>query len=457
VDYKWRDSRADLNGDGVVNFGDFAMFAGQWQPGPTAGDISFDGDPNNLEGNVSIRISGLSNKITQGFICVDGEVKGSINYMMGTEEANNCILLDTQELSNGQHSIKAVTIDTNGLITSSPTISVDTNNTLYYVTKGIYFEPNDGYHLYAMSDSPNNFRVQLIGWDGNNVWTSGNSVGGLNMAVPSDVLTRQLYDVVIEIEASEPPAWVTVHEWPIKNRRRGPGPYDVAIFLPNGKFKNGTATADCMKEAVWALVDWCELRNFNYIILYKGECTWNNFKEVLSYSSLKYVYMVAHGDNVFPPDPNYTHRVNRLWFVVSGAGTTDVEYVFSYRGGLPLGMDLSPRGHSMDELELYNWNYIRLVYMTVCNLGASDEMARKWLHYIEDVAPVGQLFCGWDGKPQGLDRYWQKWDYDFWHHFGQGGVTASDAFKHAKSNNWAISLLFRMIGSIQSQQVTFDH
>jgi hypothetical protein len=381
--------------------------------------------------------------------------------MMGPEEANNCVLLDTKKLSNGQHSIKVATVDINGLITMSEAFTVDTNNELYYVTKSLYFEPNDGYPVYAMSDTNSNFRVRLARWDGNTIWTSEASSGGLNVTVPSSVLTGQIYNVVLEIDTNEPPTWRILCEEPSKSRRRRPGPYIVAIFLPNGSFPNGEITSDCRWQAVDELIRYCEERHFNYIILYREECTWEGFKAVLSQPTIRYVYMVGHGGNRVPTDPNYPNPVHRLWFVVSGTGDkgiNDTEPVFSSRGGLPLGWDVNPRGHSMEELGLYDSDYIRLVYMTVCNQGESHEMSRKWIHYLGDVAPIGQLFCGWDGIPQGYDRDWQQWDYDFWHVFGQGNPkTALDAYNHAYRENpwgWWLSPQFSMLGY---KQVTFDH
>jgi hypothetical protein len=434
---------SDLDDNKIIDFRDFAILADGWEtiydindleimaeewlwaagPHPPIA-INISGDPNNLTGKVPISINGKSSYTTQGFIYVDGALKGYINYMTGLEEANNCALLDTKKLDNGRHSVKVATNDSNGLITLSQVITVDTNNDLYYVNKADYFEPNKGYHIYAMSDINSNFRVHLVGWDGNTIWTSDDSSDGLNLTVPSSVLTGQLYNIVLEAENGIAMDSESDEGDPIKNRRRKPGPYKVAIFLPNGVTDSGVFTSNSRMRAVAELMRWCEQRNMNYIILYGGECTWENFASVLSQSTVNYVYMVAHGSDRLGIKPNI---VNRLNFVVSspGFGYWGTETVVSYKGGLPGNMDSDPCVHSMESLGLNETMQIRCVYMTVCRQGVSDEMARQWLDWSMGT-PLNQLFCGWEGCPSATDPDWQDWDYQFWHRWCSGEELVSE-------------------------------
>jgi hypothetical protein len=376
--------------------------------------VNITSDPNNLTSDVPIRINGLPNNITKGFIYVDGELNEYIDYMMLPEEANNCTFLDTKKISNGQHNIKVATVDINGLITMSEATTVDVNNELYYVTKGLYFEPNDGYPVYAMSDTNSNFRVRLARWDGNTIWTSDASSGGLNVTVPSSVLTGQIYKIVLEIDTNEPSSWRTLCEEPSKSRRRRPGPYKVAIFLPNGRLRDShLPTSDSRWRAVEELIRWCEEKDMKYVILYRGECTWEGFSSVLSMPSVSYVYHVSIGDYFI----NYgSQTLYRLSFFVSGSLGLGTERVFSHTDGLP--EKVARRSHSMYSLGLHLSSQIRLVYMTVCYQGISTEMAEQWLDW-DWLFPPGQLFCGW--RDEALDNlYWKEWDYDFWHYFGSG-------------------------------------
>jgi hypothetical protein len=50
------------------------------------------------------------------------------NYI--DDKMSEYAMIETQTLSNGYHEIKAVTIDSNGLVTISPKVTVDFNNTL---------------------------------------------------------------------------------------------------------------------------------------------------------------------------------------------------------------------------------------------------------------------------------------------------------------------------------------
>jgi hypothetical protein len=449
VDYRFQDRRFDLNSDGLVDFRDYVMFAEQWKqttdnPNPPI-FVAIYGEPNNLTGMIDFGISGRSSKITKGFIYIDGELKGYTRYSDDSEMASESSSIDTQELGNGQHSIKAVTIDSNGLITLSQTISVNTNNAVYNITKAKDFNQGEDYHIYAMSDSTSNLRVRVLAWDGTDVWTSSVSSGGLNVVVPASILTGPIYNIVIEMEGG---ALLGALSLPFYDIQREIGKYDyptwekiwggivskifpindhykVAIFLPNGLFKyTQTPTADCRIRAVAELTYWCTLKNMKYIILYKGNCTWQNFVTVLSKPSVSYVYMVAHGSNLAEPsDPNSVHR---LFFVVSGPSgdINDTERVYSRKGGLPGDLDTNPSAHSMEKLGLGQSTQIRCVYMTVCYQGESDEMAKQWIKW--DPTPLDQLFCGWKGCAEGYNTDWQDWDYQFWCQWGSGGVLASD-------------------------------
>ena len=478
VDYKFQDRRFDLNGDGFVNFEDFAMFADQWRQitestNPPITVVIY-GDPNNLTGKIDFGISGRSPQITKGFIYLDGELKGYTRYSDDPEMASESSSIDTRILDNSYHDIKAVTIDSNGLITLSQIISVNINNTVYNITKANDFNQGEDYHIYAMSNSINNLRVRVVAWDDTTTWTSSVSSGGLNMAVPSSILTGPIYNIVLEMEeggalgaqpnmiydlasgvkavtANETTrGWEILCDDPIKNRRKKPGPYKVAIFLPNGVFKyTGRPTADCRMRALVELVYWCELKNMNYILLYKEECTWANFVEVLSQRSVSYVYMVAHGSNRVERYANDPNPVHRLFFVVSGLSgdINDTERVFSYKGGLPGDLDANPSAHSMEELGLGQSTQIRCVYMTVCYQGESDEMARRWIMW--GPVPLNQLFCSWKGCAEGYNTDWQDWDFQFWHRWGSGDELASDVFDALFSIHGYIWFQFAPIGWTQ--------
>jgi hypothetical protein len=471
VDYRFQDRRFDFNGDGFVDFKDFVMFTNQWRQTtdnhtpPIA--VTFSGDPNNLTGKIDFGISGRSPQITKGFIYVDGELKGYTKYSDDPEMANEFSSIDTQKTGNGRHNIKAVTIDSNGLIILSQTISVDTNNVVYNITQTNDFNQGEDYHIYAMSNSTSNLRVRVLTWDGTDVWTSSISSGGLNVAVPSSILTGPIYKIVIEMEGG---ALLLAPSLPFYDIQKEIGKYDmtleeiwsvmisnifpindhykVAIFLPNGLFKyTQTPTADCRIRAVMQLTYWCTLKNMKYIILYKGNCTWQNFVTVLSKSSVSYVYMVAHGSNrAEPSDPNSVHR---LFFVVSGP-SDDInvtERVYSYKGGLPGNLDTDPSVHSMEELGLGQSTQIRCVYMTVCYQGESDEMARQWIKW--DPVPLDQLFCGWNGCVEGYNLDWQDWDYQFWCRWGSGDVLASDVINSLFTIHGYIWYHFAPIGWTQ--------
>jgi hypothetical protein len=153
VDYKWRDERADLNGDGVVNFGDFAMFANEWQPGPTAGDISFDGDPNNLSGYVTMSIPDPEPNTYRVFALLDGK----LHREFFIEMESPFVGIHSERFANGPHSIKIASIDIYGSVICSQTNQVIFNNELSSVTMSEFYELDEPYCLYAFGSPEANY------------------------------------------------------------------------------------------------------------------------------------------------------------------------------------------------------------------------------------------------------------------------------------------------------------
>jgi len=169
----------------------------------------------------------------------------------------------------------------------------------------------------------------------------------------------------------------------------------------------------------------CETKGWPYVVLYRGQCNWENFAEVLSHTSVKYVYLVCHsGAYVHPRKPTKVQRTN---FKISSSGWFGCDRVVSYKGGLPGKMETSSRVHSMASLGLGTITQLRLVQVDACEMAKYDDMARRWINFNEAIP--SQLYSGYKTDCKDFAPWWQKWSYDLWNELSDSGTNYWQAFQ----------------------------
>jgi len=433
---------SDFNRDLIVNFADFAVLADGWETSYDMNDlaalagewldvvsahpnisVTVSGDPCNLSGDVTVGVDGIAYATEGGFIYVDGQVTEIIDY---TAEEGYTIL-DSFAFRNGTHEIKAVTVDANGLITLSENTTVNFNNVIHCVAASESFGEGQDYRISGLTASSNDFRVKVVDWaEEATLWTSPALSGQLKVAIPAGVLDGPIFDLQIEENTTvESESWE--ERW-----KRGIGKeyvpgtlYKFGVFLPRGRNHFGRSSSECRKKAVAEIVRVCEGKSWPYVVLYRGECNWGNFSDVLSQTSIKYVYLVCHGGTHVREGQNTVQRTN---FKISSRGWFGCDRVVSYKGGLPGKMETSSRVHSMASLGLGTRTQIRLAQVDGCVQTEYQDMARRWINF--DEQPIlEQLYSGYKSSCKDFHPDWQKWSYDLWNELSESSTTYWDAFQ----------------------------
>ncbi len=430
--------QADYDGNFKVDFKDFAILANGWKSiydvnnlsqmadewlstisGHPAISISVDGDANNLNGEVGISVAGCSYSTSEVHIFMDGQLIGETIY-----ESDDIpgITINTPSYINGSHFLKAVVSDFNGLVTLSENLAVDFNNPVYCLNIDDTYEPNQPFRILGINAAEGNSIVKLSKWwNGEIIWSQQTS-GDLNVIIPGAVLAGQIYDVSVETD------WECIWKRAITAKYNPDKSYKFAIFLPNA-YSFLLNSANCRKDTVAGIVNGCEKMGIEYIILYKDQCTWENFSKVLKKSSVIYAYVVSR---------------------IGLYGTTSQRTSFKISDGIvasylspsePLGGRWDGRSdvHSMASLGLGGTDQLKLVWIDVCRSGrgnfyGANDMAMAWMDLSDDII-LNKLYVGWDyGITTSNDSCYGQWSAFFWGFPDPNngfGVTAAKTYQQA--------------------------
>jgi hypothetical protein len=434
---------ADLNGDWMVNFEDFAILADGWLTDYAISDldimadewlmavdqhppiaVTVSGDPNNLTGDIAVGISGCGSTTARAFVLMDGQYIGEIlNF-----EDERCVGLDSCIYDNGQHTIKVVAADTNSIITVSENATTNFNNKLYYINGGDNFKEGQDYYINAICSSGHNLRVKVADWNDTVIWMSPTLSGNISLAIPESVFSGPIYDVIVEEEGSlemfaggfdgqlnmaiegDGESWESIWARAISKPYVPGNQYKFAIFLPSSGFPS---PSDCRKRTVAEIIRACENKSTPYVVLYKKECTWENFKSVLSKPSVSHAYMVAHGGSRV----GFLGSVKRKYFEL-----TDSSVLSYYDDKLPKKIKESEKWHYMEILGLGTTNQMRIVHIDACSQISEEDndMAAQWIDTsIPEGDFINQLFISWNALIGMDDEDYDMWSRDIWYKLGE--------------------------------------
>jgi len=425
------DEANDLNNDYCVNLKDFAILAQTWYKIQGHPDIRpvISGDVNNLNGSVDVNVVNFGPWAWRGFVLMDGQF---IREIVGFNDADaGVVRLDSREYNNGQHTIKAATVDYSGLVTVSDKVEVNFSNELYCVSKPDSFEEGKDYQISAMFSESNDLRVKLVDWDGTPKWTSSTISGDVNnVTIPHSEFTKQIYDVAVEKYGGA--NWQNIYQQAIGKYFNPKVAYRFAIFLPENKNKRGQDIDD-RKRTVAEIVSTCQAYGKEYVVLYRGQCTWDNFIVVMAKPSIKYAYMSAHG--------NWRYGdIQRTSFLLTGS--TVLSY---WSPGLP---PESGSIHYMEDLGLEGSEQMKIVHIDACYSAKFDDMAWEWMN-CNEVPILGQIYIGWKDLAY-MDDDWDIFSKNIWYGLARGD-NFYWALHYALSQNYDpdIPLAFRYIGDDQ--------
>gem|GEM_PF-3691160 len=252
----------------------------------------------------------------------------------------------------------------------------------------------------------------------------------MDINIPGNVLAGQIYDLSIEQEIgglelldlrlsdsnsldfdllNSDSLWEPVWERAVAARYNPDEPYQFAIILPTAwdYFPYPEDSAKSRKRAVAAIVSSCETMAIPYIILYKDNCTWENFAQVLSKPTVCYVYVVSRGASSLPGE--YVDQ--RTYFKLS-----ERHKVVSYLDiSEPLGggWDNNTKVHSMASLGFGGTDKFKIVWIDVCLNGLYGDMAAAWMEF--DFPTFDKLYISWNSLIQtSNDSDFCSWTTFFW-------------------------------------------
>jgi hypothetical protein len=432
VDDRLFDGRYDLNEDSIVNFEDFAILAGEWQQtaeGNPAISVNVSGDVNNLKGEIGISVGGCPYSTLTTFIFMDGQLMGQTDYQ--ADEGLPGITINTPSYLNGDHLLKAVIVDKDGLITLSGNLAVDFNNPVHCLNLEDTYEPNQPLRLLGFSATESNLQIKLSKWNGDLVWSQQTS-GDLNINIPGNVLAGQIYDVSIEQEIGGVRLMDSGESWESIYRRAVNAEYDpnrsyqFVIILPSAWGWNFPAelyprnSINSRKRAVAAMVNYCDNAGIPYIILYEDNCTWDNFVKVLAKPTVCYAYVASRGASSIY-NTKIQQSVQRTWFKLSnGKVLSHINY----------GEEWDRKTYSMASLGYGGSNKFKFVWIDVCLNGYYNDMANAWIK--DEGQTYGALFVSWWGLIQyDDDSDFCSWTKFFWDDPDGWGVGGSNTYFQA--------------------------
>jgi len=298
----------DLTGNLIVNFKDFAIFANGWQTTYDINDlaeftdewldsisghpqisVAISGDPCNLSGDIEIGINGYGYQTEQAFVLIDGQF---FEEIFGFDDGYG-VELESYAFSNGQHSIKVISIDPNDIITVSPPTIVNFNNDLHYTNMSDNYEQGKDYRIAAIYTGNDNLRVDVVDIEDNVVWSDTFS-GDLNITIPAATFdSNGLYEVSVNETG------VLLEDYKSWKKKVGkkfvPGdanPNTKGLIVCPDRKVTKAKFEKCIKKSIEAF----EQKGIEYIVLYRKNAKYENVAFCLTQLPVKHLYFVGHGN-----------------------------------------------------------------------------------------------------------------------------------------------------------------
>jgi hypothetical protein len=271
---------ADLNEDYIVNFEDFAMFAGQWQTGEAEQyvQIAFVYDAN--IGLAEFGASGYSPDAQRIFLLMDGQYAGEI---FGFREGWP-LGVDVSELSGGEHLIKAVSVDSNGIVSCSNVTAAEFACPLNYCIMPNEYEPNKPLYFSAFNPTGGDVTVNAYS-DMNVVWSQTYSGDGFFGSIPPEITNQYDFDY-INFAPSDGAAISKTSDPETSNSEN----VQALIIVPNLILRlKASGTIQIVQTAF-------ENMGIKYIKLTGFDACYGFINAYAKTSFIKYIYILAHGN-----------------------------------------------------------------------------------------------------------------------------------------------------------------
>lgn len=436
---------SDLNQDLIINFKDFAILANGWQTtydindladlcenwlrqgGPAQNIIpSFDQDPNNLIGDVSVTVNVSDDEIARVYMFVDGE-----KYLQyGDIQENPTAYLETQYFRNGPHAIKIISQDSNNIVYCSEAVDVNFNNPVSSLVMDESFTPAEDFHIMALGNG--NYDISVYDIVNETTSYSGTSTGQINITIPATSFPEEYgaYDFKMAPQGSPGNplfnflirrkfSYEDLHGAGGAGAQAG-GNWVMKMVVSIGDKKLEKAKEKCWRAALRAGVK----KGFapGIIVPADGDDWFEFLGLALTSDYCKIWYHVGHGNykTIWPWNPERT-------FISSPSGK-----IFSY-----LKKDLDPvppdyetvwgyEGcHSIAELGQVNTDKMIWVQINACYSARNQDFMKMIGTPNYDPFGLGkQVYIGWKNSALVYDILgnYNQFEYDYWKDLRYGAM-----------------------------------
>jgi len=423
---------ADLDGSGFVDYNDLALFAEGWRRTEAmyVEGYSFDtqqpADFCNISGDISIWPENIPPDAREVFIYVD-DVQVS-RWERGISEWAG--FFESDKFTNGQHTIRLVSINLNDSITNYQPINSYFNNLLYKVSADERFYPDRNYHLSGFYDGGNSLDVNITDTNGTVLWSNTyNAASYIDFNIPGSAFgTEQTCKVNITSDSCSISICST-REFRIEDV---PSNVKALVIAPDSDVRAAR------QPAIDAYINACTKRHLPYQTLYEHDVNEGNLTSLLTRESVKYIYWVGHGDShIISKDGKtkvqrtYTHCWEELplrWIE---------KFVFSMTGiepPLPDGWDVKGVNLSLMKVggrdEMHDSSKKKIVFIDCCKsalpyMGGINDMAAAYgMNSLQGQGSLDQIYIGWRANVS--TAIWDKFADDltagvklFWDRMGR--------------------------------------
>ncbi len=300
VDYRFQDSRPDLNEDGFIDFVDFSMFASQWkQIGDLEPNIQIQiyGDSN--DGYVDVGVSGFTSDTLRVFLLVDGQY---IDEMLWFKEGAP-FLLDISALGPGVHQLKVVSISTTDKVTCSNLKESTFNCFLNSCFCSDAYDSNEPHHFCAYYSGLNDISVKVYNEEEDLVWSQTYTAENLCDFIPANITSGDDLDSIVFEEVpsggmmtlSSSGSGSVAKSLGLKfNPEKVPENIRALLILPYGWVNLFNDVEDEVKKTF-------KTRHVPYCRLKGSNATYKNFAWLARNRNIEYLYYAGHGNYGIDP------------------------------------------------------------------------------------------------------------------------------------------------------------
>jgi len=426
----------DLNQDRRTDFKDFAVLGNAWQTTYDFNDLAgladtwlkrggplpdivptLAQDPNNVSGDLEITITVPEPNIYRVFAVLDGQNCGQF----GGLAENRSFVLETTRHLNGAHSLKAVYLYDDMVVSSQP-VQVVFDNDMSVLTGSDAFSPGEDYDLYGIGSGT--YRVEVEDIINETIVYSETFTTNIQAHIDGNTFSEEygIYEVDIDRETLLlSTTWQDIVEEIIGRK------FKKEDFLPNVGIKMvvsiGSKDLEKSKQKCWrACVKAAVGKAIWPVFLNAKACTWENLRYCLLLNNVKMWYHVAHGNHELWGEPA-RQCIETADGLVFSFLKKDYNPNYIPPGYKELSSRYEKKCHSIPELGLIGSPKMIWVQFNACYSTRTDEFPEMLGIVPMKDPPMGnQLFVGWKEGVLAYDILgnYNQFEEDYWDLLRQG-------------------------------------